>query len=133
MSDYQQSTQIGTRTNLPVFTLGAAVILVMLAILGFIFIPAGNVVAQESLIGLIVTTVPSLIAAAFAERTGRDVRNGVMEQKVKDGATKALQDTGVTDVVNASGRGASSAAAIQALTASTLALTKIMDKMEMSQ
>jgi ribosomal protein S11 len=56
-----------------------------------------------------------------------------MEQKVKDGATKALQDTGVTDVVNASGRGASSAAAIQALTASTLALTKIMDKMEMSQ
>jgi hypothetical protein len=133
MSNIQGSTQISTRTNLPVFTLGAAVIFVMLAILGFIFIPAGNVIAQETLVGLIVTTVPSLIAAAFAERTGRDVRNGVMEQKVKDGATKALQDTGVTDVVNASGRGASSAAAIQALTASTLALTKIMDKMEMSK
>jgi hypothetical protein len=130
MSDYQQSTQISTRTNLPVFTLGAAVILVMLAILGFIFIPAGNVVAQESLIGLIVTTVPSLIAAAFAERTGRDVRNGVMEQKVKDGATKALQETGVTDVVDASGRGAASAAAIKALTASTNALTTLVDRLE---
>jgi hypothetical protein len=130
MSDIQGSTQISTRTNLPVFTLGAAVIFVMLAILGFIFIPAGNVIAQETLVGLIVTTVPSLIAAAFAERTGRDVRNGVMEQKVKDGSIKALKETGVTDVVDASGRGASSAAAIAALTASTNALTTLVDRLE---
>jgi hypothetical protein len=133
MSDYRESTQISRRTNLPVCTLAAAVIFVCLAIIGFIFIPEKNVTAQETLVGLIVTNVPVLIGASFAERNGRDIRNGVMEQKVKDGSIKALKETGVTDVVDASGRGASSAAAIQALTASTLALSKIMDKMEMSK
>jgi hypothetical protein len=130
VSNNEGTTQVSVRTNLPVFTLGAAVIFVMLAILGFIFIPANNVIAQETLVGLIVTTVPSLIAAAFAERTGRDVRNGVMEQKVKDGATKALRETGVTDVVDASGRGASSAAAIAALTASTTALNTLVNRLD---
>jgi hypothetical protein len=121
------STKISPRTNLPIFTLTAAVAFVFLAIMGFIFIPEHNVIAQETLVGLIVTTVPSLIAAAFSERTGRDVRNGVVEQKAKDGATKALRETGVTDVVEASGRGASSAAAIEALTASTQALTTLIN------
>lgn len=112
---------------MPIVTLTFATVFVALCIFGFIFIPQNNAAAQETLVGIMIGTVPSLIAASFAERTNRDVRNGVVEQKVKDGATRALKETGVTDVVEASGRGASSAAAVNALIASTQALTTIIN------
>lgn len=127
MSDFNGSTPISRSTNLPIVTLTFATVFVALCIFGFIFIPQNNAAAQETLVGIMIGTVPSLIAASFAERTNRDVRNGVVEQKVKDGATRALKETGVTDVVEASGRGASSAAAVNALIASTQALTTIIN------
>lgn len=104
-------------TNLPLLTLGAGVILISLAIIGLIFVPTGHDAELFTIIGLIVTTVPSLIASFHAERIGKDIRNGVLTQKVTEGTTKALEDTGVTQVVEASGRGEGTIAAIRALTA----------------
>lgn len=126
MSDVPTTTSINAKTNLPLFTLGAAVILIALLILALIFIPARNQLTTDLLVTSVMGSIPGLIAAAYSERNSRDMRNGVVEQKVKDGATKALKETGVTDVVEASGRGASSAAAVEALTASTRALTGLL-------
>lgn len=58
--------------------------------------------AQEGaiLIGLIVTTIPSLLGSAFAERTSRDIRNGVLENVVQSGAQAALDRTGVSESVS---------------------------------
>lgn len=125
----QQQTTIPARTNAPLYSLGAGVALVALAILALTVIPERNQSQTFIVVGLIVTTVPSLIAAGFAERSSRDIRNGVVEEKVKTGATRALVETGVTDVVDASGRGASSTAAIDALTAHTAALTSVLQTM----
>jgi hypothetical protein len=62
------------------------------------------------MVGLIVTTVPSLIAAGFAERASRDIRNGVVKDKVAD----ALEETGVAQVARDAGE--TTPAALKALT-----------------
>jgi hypothetical protein len=46
------------------------------------------------LIGLGVSTLPSLVASLYSEQVSRDVRNGVLVDKVKEGATQALEETG---------------------------------------
>lgn len=46
-------------------------------------------------IALAISTLPSLVASMFAERAARDIRNGVLEAKVKRGATAAIAETGV--------------------------------------
>lgn len=87
----------GPTTNLPFYSLIAAVLFVALAVLALVFVPRDDTrMAQLVLvIGLIVTTVPSLIASAFAERTSRDVRNGVLVDQVKTGTKQALVEHNV--------------------------------------
>lgn len=68
-----------------------------------------------SLLGLVVTAVPALISAGFAKQAADDIRNGVITEKVIEGATKALDNTGVTEVVALTNRGESSVMAMQAL------------------
>lgn len=72
--------------NLPVYALAAAVVLVLAALGSLLFVdPESKSTPQLYIVvGLIVTTVPSLIAAAFAERVSRDVRNGTLKGKVVD-------------------------------------------------
>ena len=126
MSDVPTTTPINGRTNIPLFTLGAAIALILLAILAAVFIPARNQTSTDMLVTTIIAVIPGLIAAAYSERNSRDMRNGVAEQKAKDGATKALQETGVTDVVEANGRGATSATAMAALATHTQALQTLV-------
>jgi len=45
-----------------------------------------------SLISLVAGTVPGLVAATYAERASRDIRNGTVVAKAKEGAVQALQD-----------------------------------------
>lgn len=52
-----------------------------------------------SILGLVGSTIPALIAAGFSERASRDIRNGVVTRKAHDGALQALHETGVTDVI----------------------------------
>ncbi len=68
-----------------------------------------------AIIGLIVTSIPSLLAAAFSERASRDIRNGVVQNKAREGAMQALQETGVTEVVELTARGQTAALSMQAL------------------
>lgn len=53
----------------------------------------------ESLAIIVASTVPSLLAAAFAERASRDIRNGTVTEKARQGATTALKETGVVQAV----------------------------------
>lgn len=100
---------------MPLYTITAAILFVALAVLAAIFTPERNQSMTIILIGMVVTTVPSLIASAYAERTSRDVRNGVVEHKAKRGAIQALQETGVTDVVDANKRGEATELAMKAI------------------
>jgi uncharacterized membrane protein YjjP (DUF1212 family) len=51
--------------------------------------------ANESTVTVLVGLIPGLIASGYAERTNRDVRNGVVQEKAKTGAAAALTETGV--------------------------------------
>lgn len=89
--------------NTPKVSITAACVLVVCGIIGIGISAArgGDVTTQVTqIVGLIGITVPGLIAAAYSERSSKDIRNGVMEQKVKNGSIAALVETGVTDIVN---------------------------------
>jgi uncharacterized membrane protein len=87
-----QTPRPGSHVNLPLYSLLTAGFLVALAVIALIFVKADNNTTPVliSIVGLIATTVPSLIAAAYAERTNRDIRNGVVEEKVKSATKEAL-------------------------------------------
>lgn len=101
--------------NTPHYTLGAGVLLTVVAM--FAALATDDRDTLRTLMGLIVSTVPSLLAAGYAERASRDIRNGTVAEKARQGTVKALEDTGVTDVVEASHRGQGTLLAMQALAA----------------
>jgi hypothetical protein len=80
--------------NAPRFALTTALVLIGGAAVGF-------TVAKDtqSLAIVVAATVPSLLAAAFAERASRDIRNGTVTEKAREGAVEALQETGVVQAV----------------------------------
>lgn len=82
-------------TNLPYASLASAVLLIGT---GAVVVMSGNGGENGGaiLIGLVVTTIPSLIAAAFAERNARDIRNGTVVEKVRQGTHRALAEAGVS-------------------------------------
>lgn len=85
----------GLPSNMPILAITTAVLLVGFAVL-VVVMGYGDQGGGALLVGLVLTTVPSLIAAAFAERVSRDVRNGVVEHKAKHGAKQALHESGMT-------------------------------------
>lgn len=46
-------------------------------------------------IALAVSTLPSLVASLAAERAARDIRNGTLRKKVKEGTLQAIDESGV--------------------------------------
>lgn len=98
-------------TNLPYASLGAAVLLILVGG-GVVMTGNGGENGGAILIGLVVTTIPSLIAAAFAERNAKDIRNGTVTEKARQGAHRALAEAGVTTVAS---QGPQTAAALQSL------------------
>lgn len=109
-------------TNLPYASLGSAVVLI---IVGATVVISGNGGENGGaiLIGLVVTTIPSLIAAAFAERNAKDIRNGTLTDKARQGAHAAIVDAGVI-----TREGPAVQAALTASAASTAALTALLRK-----
>lgn len=74
---------------------------VMAAVVALILIAAVLVLYDDKgdrntakVIGLIVTTIPGLLALGFAERASRDIRNGTLVAKSKQGASAALKEHG---------------------------------------
>lgn len=103
------------KTSVSIAAIISVVLLIGFVILGVVFAnPATNNILII-IAGLVVSTVPSLLGAAFSERAARDIRNGVMHKKVVEGTKQALEEVGVTDVVEASQRGQATLVAIQAL------------------
>lgn len=78
----------------PVYSLIATGILLAGAVSLVLF---GDEKNQNTVVvlGFILSTLPSVIASFSAERTARDVRNGILVDKVKEGATHALNESGV--------------------------------------
>lgn len=101
--------------NAPHYTLGAGVLLVVVAL--FAAMATDDRDTLRTLLGLIVTTVPSLLAAGYAERASRDIRNGTVTEKARQGTVAAMEEVGVVDVVEATNRGQGSLLAMQALAA----------------
>lgn len=101
-------------SKIPLYALAATVVFIAAAVLLILFSPPDNE-NTGLFIALIVTTVPSLVAAFASERASRDIRNGLVEHKAKEGAKQALQETGVAEVVELTNRGQSSVLAMQAL------------------
>lgn len=46
-------------------------------------------------IALVAANLPTLVAAIASEQAARDIRNGTVARKAKEGATAAIQETGV--------------------------------------
>lgn len=104
-------------TNVPVYALAALVVftvsLVVLIITGH---ANGDLFAV-----FVVSTLPSLVAAMFAERTARDVRNGVLQDKVRQGTHEALHESGVSEIA---------ANAQSLIPAQTDALARLVDSLD---
>jgi hypothetical protein len=94
---YGNSTERrGLPLNAPVLAIISALTLMAFAVV-VIVTGYGGESSGQLLVALILSTVPSLIAAAFAERASRDIRNGVVTAKARKGAQAALDDTGLTE------------------------------------
>jgi hypothetical protein len=78
-------------------------VIVFVACLAAIVFLVSSGHSTNATVTVLIGLLPSLVAAGYAERTSRDVRNGVVEQKVKVGARAALDETGVTAVAAQSG------------------------------
>lgn len=106
--------------NFPWTTVAVFAILIAAVVVLSVTGASRNELVLSSLLALI----PGTLAAGYAERTNRDVRNGVVQEKAKQGAKEALNETGVTDVVNNSADQAK--AYSETLNAHTAALTALL-------
>jgi len=81
-------------SNTPLYTMIATVICIVAGVALVIFGPAGSA-EVTTLIGLLATTIPSIVSSLFSERASRDIRNGVLVEKVKQGAEQAIEESQV--------------------------------------
>lgn len=107
--------KISAKTNLPVVAVICTTVVLVVA-LGAAT-AARSEDQLERIIGLVLTTVPSFAALWYAERASRDIRNGTVTEKARQGTHIALEESGVTDVVEVTQKGASSVVALEALAA----------------
>lgn len=85
--------------NMPWTTVVLLAILVVAAVVLIVF---GNGKGDSTtLLSILIGAIPALFASGYAERNARDIRNGVLTEKAKEGATQALHETGVTQVIAA--------------------------------
>lgn len=106
--------------NTPLYSLSAAVVFFIFAVVMVIFTDPADERYVTLLIGICLTTIPSLIASAFSERASRDIRNGVVVQKVEE----ALENKGVAEVARN---------ALEATPASIQALSLLVANMQAQQ
>lgn len=78
-------------TNTPVLSLMAGAIMLTV---GVTIVLSGQAGERGGLVllGVISANLPGVIGAIYAERTGRDVRNGVMPEQTRKGIEKAIED-----------------------------------------
>lgn len=103
------------KTSVSIVALISTVLLIGFVVMGVVFAnPATNNILII-IAGLVVSSVPQILGGIFSERASKDIRNGVLTKKVKEGAKQALHETGVLEVVEISQRGEASLTAMRAL------------------
>lgn len=112
------------KNNLPVMAMASVVVFI---IAGVVLTVTGHM-SDNVMTGLIVSTIPSFIAAAFSERAARDIRNGVVQDKTRQGVHEALIETGVTDIVATAQE--TQPAVLQALANLNASNTKLMQHID---
>lgn len=92
-------------SSTPLVSLGT---LTLLLACGLTLVVTGNADRGSGLTMLMIVlgNVPGAVAAIYAERTARDVRNGVVIDKSRQGAVAALADTGMVREDNEAVQGA---------------------------
>lgn len=80
------------RTNTPLYSFLSLVVFVgaMVAL-----IVTDHASDSGVLLAVVVSTLPSLVAAISSERTARDIRNGVVQDKARQGAHEAIAEAEV--------------------------------------
>lgn len=81
-------------SNVPLYTVVTTAILLVAAVLLVVFVPQDKQ-GYSLLLGLLVTTIPSVVSSLYAERASRDIRNGVVVDKVKEGTKQAIAESQV--------------------------------------
>lgn len=81
-------------SNVPLYTVITTAILLVAAVLLVVFVPQDKQ-GYSLLLGLLVTTIPSVVSSLYAERASRDIRNGVVVEKVKEGTKQAISESQV--------------------------------------
>ena len=81
-----------TSTNTPIYSFLSLVVFVA----GLVVLTVTDHADDGGVfIALVVSTLPSLVAAISAERTARDIRNGVVQDKARQGAHEAIAEAEV--------------------------------------
>lgn len=88
--------------NVPLYSIIAATVFLTLAVILVIFADPHNI-ETITLIGFILSTIPSILASVFSEKSNKAITNGVVQEKARLGTTQALQETGVTAVASIAG------------------------------
>lgn len=83
------------KSSTPFYAMICIVVMIVAAVVLLLFSNPATAPSLTIVIGLIVTSIPSLVAAFHAERASRDIRNGVVVEKVKQGATQAIEESQV--------------------------------------
>lgn len=78
--------------NRPVWSFAA--LLVFVASLTGLYL-AGKDSGAALYIALVVANLPTLVAAIASEQAARDIRNGTVSRKAKEGAMQAIDESGV--------------------------------------
>lgn len=84
-------------TNKPIYSLAAIVVFVGSMTALYLTDKADG---AGVLLAVSAGTLPSLCAALYSERTARDVRNGTIRKKAKEGALEAIETSGVAEAVH---------------------------------
>lgn len=104
--------------NRPLYTFLTVVVMLCVAGAVLIFAPfdAAHNTDLAIFFGILTSSLPGLVSAFFAERGSKDIRNGVVVDKAKQGASAAIDESGLTEHVHAQ------AQAQQAATAALITL-----------
>lgn len=107
----------------PLYSLIATLTFVIAAVVLLLFANPENDNTGVFL-ALIFSTVPSLVAAFASERASRDIRNGTIVEKAREGSQQALDNSGVTAVAQS---------AVETQPATMRALAALIDRLPVNE
>lgn len=90
---------VAASSSTPIVALGTLTVLLAAALI-LILSGKADKGSGLTLLAVLVGSLPGVVAAIYSERTARDVRNGVVIDKSRQGAVAALADTGVVKETN---------------------------------